>query len=188
MDLSERIKQQKSLLRKEIRQKKRQITPEVLAQESAQIFHMVEQLPQFNNAKTVLAYWSMPDEVQTHDFILRWYQKKQILLPLVVGDVLELREFTGMDCMRVGPSFGILEPQDGPEYNNQPIDFAIIPGVAFDNNKQRMGRGKGYYDKLLNKQHIYKAGVALNLQMVDSVPTNNFDIAMDIVIHPKYTL
>jgi 5-formyltetrahydrofolate cyclo-ligase len=185
MDPNETIKQLKSDLRKEIRQRKKQADSSAMDYESLKIFQDVEQLEEFKKAKVVLAYWSMPDEVQTHNFVMKWYKHKQIFLPLVVGDVLELREFSGMECMRVGPSFGILEPQDGKAYQSQPIDLAIIPGVAFDTKNNRMGRGKGYYDKLLKTQNMYKVGVAFSFQMVPSVPIDSFDIPMDMVIYPK---
>lgn len=179
------IAELKRNLRREIKQRKKEANGSAMMRESAQIFEEVEKLETFKKAKVVLAYWSMPDEVFTHDFVMKWYKHKQIFLPLVVGDMLELREFSGMDCMRVGSSFGIMEPHEGKIYNNQAIDFAIIPGVAFDIHGNRMGRGKGYYDKLLTGQNIYKVGVAFSFQMVDVVPTNDFDIPMDRVIYPK---
>lgn len=152
--------------------------------QSKDIFDQIEALDQFKAAKTVLAYWSMPDEVSTHDFVKKWHTEKRILLPLVVGDILELRVFTGMDCMVVGPSFGILEPQKGTPYTNELIDFAVIPGVAFDLAGNRLGRGKGYYDKLLKQQTTYKVGVAFSFQVVASVPVDNFDIPMDLIVKP----
>ncbi|NHB70181.1 5-formyltetrahydrofolate cyclo-ligase [Perlabentimonas gracilis] len=185
MSNSTDIAQQKKELRRAIRERKREADRSVMMKESTQIFEEIEKLEAFKTAKVVLAYWSMNDEVFTHDFVMKWYKHKQIYLPLVVGNSLELREFSGMDCMRVGPSFGILEPQEGAIYDNRPIDFAIIPGVAFDIKGNRMGRGKAYYDKLLRTNSMLKIGVAYSFQMVKSVPTDEFDIPMDLVISAK---
>ena len=176
------ICEQKKVLRKEIRRLKSLADVKTMQEESVDIFGQIEALDQFRAAKTVLAYWSMPDEVSTHDFVKKWHVEKRILLPLVMGDNLELRVFTGMDCMVVGPSFGILEPRNGLPYDNEPIDFAVIPGVAFDLAGNRLGRGKGYYDKLLKQQTTYKVGVAFRFQVVPSVPVDRFDIPMDLIV------
>lgn len=182
------IKEAKQNLRNEIRRLKRIADPTVKLQESANVFSQIERLERFKSAKTILAYWSMPDEVFTHDFVLKWHKEKRFILPLVVGDVLELRVFSGMESMVVGPAFGILEPQKGLKFEYQPIDFAVIPGVAFDLKGNRLGRGKGYYDKLLSIVPTFKAGVALTFQVVHSVPVGEFDIPLDLVVYPQKKL
>lgn len=178
------ISEQKIALRKHIRDLKKQANAEEMLRDSDKIFTKIESLDAFKQAKTVLAYWSMSDEVFTHKFVKKWYKEKLFLLPLVVGDVLELKVFSGMKSMVVGPSFGILEPRNGGNYENQPIDFGVIPGVAFDTAGNRMGRGKGYYDKLLKENPMLKVGVCFSLQMVEKVPTDTFDIQMDMVVTP----
>lgn len=147
------------------------------------IMQKVELLAQFAEAKTILLYWSMEDEVQTHDFVNRWYEKKTLLLPCVDGDNLKLRQYTGPDCLVAGEQFGIGEP-NGPEYTDlDSIEMIIVPGVAFDGNNNRMGRGRGFYDRLLKSTpNAFKVGVAFNFQMVDLVPTEPFDVAMDAVL------
>lgn len=147
------------------------------------IMQKVESLAQFAEAKTILLYWSMEDEVQTHDFVNRWYEKKTLLLPCVDGDNLKLRQYTGPDCLVAGEQFGIGEP-NGPEYTDlDSIEMIIVPGVAFDGNNNRMGRGRGFYDRLLKSTpNAFKVGVAFNFQMVDLVPTEPFDVAMDAVL------
>jgi 5-formyltetrahydrofolate cyclo-ligase len=175
--------QQKKLLRKKIREIKNGVDFSEMGSETKSVIDQIEILPEFQSAKTVLAYWSLPDELQTHSFVLKWYKTKTILLPLVKGDILELRVFSGMDCMVEGPSFGILEPQLGEKYDNSGIDMAIIPGLAFDKSGNRLGRGKGYYDKLLKAEKMTKIGVCYSFQMVESVPTDSFDVCMDKVIY-----
>lgn len=147
------------------------------------IMQKVESLAQFAEAKTILLYWSMEDEVQTHDFVNRWYEKKTLLLPCVDGDNLKLRQYTGPDCLVAGEQFGIGEP-NGPEYTDlDSIEMIIVPGVAFDGNNNRMGRGRGFYDRLLKSTpNAFKVGVAFNFQMVELVPTEPFDVAMDAVL------
>lgn len=143
----------------------------------------VEALAQFRKAGTVLLYWSMEDEVQTHDFVNRWYKEKRLLLPCVDGDDLKLRQYTGLECMVSGEQFGIGEPT-GEEYTElDKIEMIIVPGVAFDGRNNRMGRGRGFYDRLLKSTpNAFKVGVAFDFQMVEEVPVEAFDVPMDAVI------
>jgi 5-formyltetrahydrofolate cyclo-ligase len=179
------IKEQKKELRKLIKTRKALYSNEERIDQSKKVFSEIESLPSFANAKTVLAYWSLPDEVQTHSFIEKWYKHKTIVLPLVVGDTLELKVYTGPECMEEGPSYGILEPKNGVAYTSNNIDLGIIPGMAFDLQGNRLGRGKGYYDKLLKEMNMKTIGVCFSFQLVDKVPSDTFDIAMDSVICPQ---
>lgn len=173
----------KKELRKQIRAAKRAVPFCEKCARSLPIMQQVEQLPQFREAQTILLYWSMEDEVQTHDFVNRWYQQKTLLLPCVDGDDLRLRQYTGPKCLKEGEQFGIGEPT-GPEFCNlSSIQMIIVPGVAFDCHNNRMGRGRGFYDRLLKSTpKAYKVGVAFKFQMVDLVPTEEFDVPMDAVI------
>jgi len=87
--------------------------------------------------------------------------------------------------MEEGPSYGILEPKNGLAYTSINIDLGIIPGMAFDLQGNRLGRGKGYYDKLLKVLNLETIGVCFSFQLVDKVPSDTFDIAMDSVIYPQ---
>lgn len=150
---------------------------------SRKIFTEVEKLPEFIKCKHVLAYWSLPDEVNTHAFVQKWYKKKIVSLPVVVGNNLELRVFNGMDCMKRGDSFGILEPSESRLVNSDEIGIVIVPGVAFDKDGNRLGRGKGYYDSLLSDRNVYKVGVCFEFQILEKVATSSHDIKMNKIIY-----
>lgn len=150
--------------------------------QSAEILAALKAHPAFRAAHTVLLYHSLPDEVDTHDFIREWSDKKQILLPVVVGDDLELRIYTGPEDLNTG-SYGIEEPTGELFTDYTSIDFIAVPGVAFDRNGNRLGRGKGYYDRLLPRiPSAYKAGICFPFQIVEEVPAEPFDIRMDEII------
>lgn len=153
----------------------------VLKDLSEGILATLEKHPAFQEANTVLLYHSMKDEVQTHSFIERWSKRKQIILPVVVGEVLELRRYTGSRDLTAG-AYGILEPTGEPFTDYDSIDLAVIPGVAFDTAGRRLGRGKGYYDRLLPYIPATKIGVCFPFQLVEEVPSEPFDIRMDAVI------
>ena len=141
----------------------------------------LEQLAVFKEASTLLFYYSLPDEVNTHQFIEKWCRLKTILLPVVVGDELELRIYTGLKDLAVG-AYGIMEPTGKLFTDFDQIDLAIIPGVAFDMNGNRLGRGKGYYDRLLPKIKAEKIGICFPFQLVEEVPAEPFDIRMNQII------
>lgn len=173
----------KAAVRKQMRDLKRQLSPEEKLRRSKAILHRLEPLPLFAEAKVVLLYWSMADEVQTHDFVNKWYKDKVVLLPCVQGDDLVLRQYSGPDCMVAGEQFGIGEPQ-GPEWTDlDNVDLIIVPGVAFDRLGNRMGRGRGFYDRLLKSTpNAVKVGVAFDFQLLDKIPVEPHDVPMDCVL------
>lgn len=176
----------KQELRRQVRAAKRAVPLSDKIARSEGIMRQVEALPQFAEARTVLLYWSMDDEVHTHAFVGRWYERKILLLPCVDGDDLRLRRYTGPDSLREGPQFGIPEPV-GEEFTDlEAIDMIVVPGVAFDLKNNRMGRGRGFYDRLLKSTpKAYKVGVAFRFQMFDTIPVEEFDVPMNQVITEK---
>ncbi len=166
-----------------MRELKRAVTPEEKLRRSETVMRGVEALPEFQRARVVLLYWSMADEVQTHAFVERWYKEKTLLLPCVDGDDLRLRQYTGPECMVAGEQFGIGEPT-GEEWTDlDAVELIVVPGVAFDRQNNRMGRGRGFYDRLLKSTpNAVKVGVAYDFQMLDSIPVEPHDVKMDRVI------
>lgn len=149
---------------------------------SAKILAALEAHPAFRAANTILLYHSLKDEVDTHGFIEKWSNQKHILLPVVIGEELELRTYTGPHDLRIG-AYGIEEPAGTPFTDYAAIDLAVIPGVAFDSRGNRLGRGKGYYDRLLpHMPTTYKIGICFPFQLVKEVPAEAFDIRMDEII------
>lgn len=166
-----------------MRELKRAVTPEEKLRRSETVMRGVEALPEFQRARVVLLYWSMTDEVQTHAFVERWYKEKTLLLPCVDGDDLRLRQYTGPECMVAGEQFGIGEPS-GEEWTDlDAVELIVVPGVAFDRQNNRMGRGRGFYDRLLKSTpNAVKVGVAYDFQILDSIPVEPHDVKMDRVI------
>ena len=147
--------------------------------QSANILTALEAHPAFRAANTILLYHSLGDEVDTHTFIKKWSSEKRILLPVVVGDDLELRIYTGPDDMTTG-SYGIEEPTGEVFTDYAAIDFIVVPGVAFDRKGNRLGRGKGYYDRYLPRcTRAVKLGVAFEAQRVDKAAVDAHDEKLD---------
>lgn len=168
-------------MRRLIAQRKRQCCDSTLEALSSKIFERLETCEAFKEARTVLLYYSLKDEPDTHAFIEKWSKEIKILLPVICGDELELRVYRGRENLTTG-TYGIKEPLGEPFTDYASIDLAVIPGVAFDRSGNRLGRGKGYYDKLLQHITAYKIGVCFPFQQVEEIPAEEFDIRMDEVI------
>lgn len=168
-------------MRKHIASLKRSYTSLTLKELSNEVLTRLEADPLFARATTVLMYYSLKDEVQTHDFVEKWFQKKKILLPVVTGDDLVLRTYTGK-CNLAEGAFHIDEPTGDIFTDYNTIDLAIVPGVAFDADGNRLGRGKGYYDRLLPRIKATKIGICFPFQLLKEIPTEPFDKKMDKII------
>lgn len=175
---------EKQELRKEIRSRKRQFTSQELRKQSFPVVMRLLSHPRIKAAKTIMLYYSLPDEVDTHTLVdSLLVSGKQILLPRVTGEgTMELRRYTGPTDLALG-AYNIMEPTGELFDDYAAIDLAVIPGVAFDREGNRMGRGKGYYDRLLPKlRSTYKIGICLPFQLVEQIPTDEHDVKMDEVI------
>ena len=176
----------KKELRQFIRNKKRQYSSSQLEELSLSVLSRLNGNEHLQRAETILMYYSLSDEVNTHAYIDQLLTEgKKILLPEVIdGENMVIREYTGKHDLKEG-AFHIMEPIGSlfPEERYQELDLAIIPGMAFDENHNRLGRGKGYYDRFLQKiPQVYKIGICFPFQLVGKIPTEETDIKMDAMI------
>lgn len=171
----------KDELRKLVSQQKRQFTPRQLAQLSLRVISRVR--PLLAEAQTILAYYALPDEVDTHALLDELLAAgKTVLLPKVLDDeTMELRRYTGR-CSLCEGAFHIMEPVGAPFTEVSRIDIALIPGLAFDSQGHRLGRGKGYYDRFLSSFRGKTVGVCFDFQKVAEVPVDAHDVAVDCVV------
>lgn len=190
----------KQELRKEIRNRKRQFTQDQLGELSLSAISKLRKHPKVMSAHTLLLYYSLPDEVNTHEWIDELVAEgKRVLLPVVVNDQdMVIREYAGKHDLAEG-SFHIMEPIGKlfPEEKYPEIEVAIIPGMSFDDAGHRLGRGKGYYDRVLAKlrgtegnnserreadgTEVYKIGICFGFQKLQEIPFESHDILMDEV-------
>ena len=152
---------------------------------SAELCRTVLDSPRWKQARTVLLYHALPDEPNLQSLLDEaLFEGKQVLLPVVVNDDLILKNYKGRDCLREG-AFHILEPTGEifPQSRYGEIDLALIPGMAFDGEGHRLGRGKGYYDRLLPRiPQTHKLGICFPFQLLDKVPSEPHDIPVDSVV------
>jgi 5-formyltetrahydrofolate cyclo-ligase len=160
---------------------------------SREICGRLAALSEYAQAATVMFYLDIRDEVRTRHFLpTAWQQGKQIVVPYCVGERLDLFRLESLDELAVG-TFGILEPK--PQLRNRTdrkvdlsaVDLIVVPGLAFDRQGGRLGRGQGYYDKLLHLARPDTALVALafECQLLPSIPMLPHDVYMDKVVTEK---
>lgn len=154
---------------------------------SHDVFNRLENHSEFIKAENILFYYSLPDELPTVNFIRKWSKSKNIYLPRVNGDDLDILAYDDSN-LSIG-SYDIEEPIGDELIDYNTIDLIIVPAVAFDYDKNRLGRGKGYYDRLLSKAvNAIKIGVGYDFQLVEKLPTEQHDIPMDYIITPNNIL
>lgn len=173
-------------IRKNIKGMRLSLTNDEKQSAASKVFSRLEDLNIFQSAKNILIYYSLPDELPTVQIIEQWCDKKKLYLPRVAGDDLEILPYH-RECLNVG-SYDIEEPTGADIVSIDVIDLVIVPAVAFDRRGYRLGRGKGYYDRLLSCAKVIKVGVGYDFQLMESVPVESHDVPMDIVITPSELL
>ena len=167
----------KKALRKEFLALRKNIVAEKINIEA------LEKYPEFSAAKTVFCYISAHGEVDTYELIDKLLETKTVVVPYCVdkeGDMIA-SEITSLKDLKDG-KFGIPEPIFPKEFPKTEIDFAIVPGVAFDKDGYRLGYGKGYYDRFLNGISPFKLGVCQKEFLAETLPHDEYDIKMDHVL------
>ncbi len=168
-------------LRQKVRRMRRMLTETERAEASNAVFARLEHTAAFQLAERILMYHSLPDEVSTIEFLRKWNGRKQFFLPRVNGVNLEILPYDSQR-LELG-SFHIEEPTGDDLRDVSEIELIITPGVAYDRRGNRIGRGKGFYDRLLQTTKATKVGVAYHFQLSDEdIDVEAHDIPMDIVI------
>lgn len=175
------IHKEKEIVRQQLSLERKKYTYDELYNRSLEVLDVVEITGVFQQANKIFIYNALQDEVQTFDFIRKWGDKKNFYLPVVAEDDIVFRECTSSVSFTQS-TLGIMEPlgEDFTDYDK--IDLVIVPGVAFDRNKNRMGRGKGFYDRFLPKIKAPKMGICFEFQLLDNIPADNNDIKMDYIV------
>ena len=175
----------KQQVRKEIRKKKALLNATRKQVASDRLYALLSASSCYQAASCVMLYASLPDEVPTLPLLLEESRRRHFVLPRVIGlDEMELCQYTGPDDLYPG-AFQIPEPRGAVFNNYYDIDLILVPGMAFDSSGNRLGRGKGYYDRFL--QHpafadIPKWGVCYDFQLLEHIPAEPHDVRVQRVL------
>lgn len=167
-------------IRRQVKARKSMLSREERIEAASRVFEMLERTAAFMLAENILMYHSLEDELSTREFIDRWHDRKRFYLPRVNGVNLEILPYD-KSRLHLG-SFNIEEPEGDDVVDVSTIELVIVPGVAYDKRGNRVGRGKGFYDRLLAETKAVKIGVAYDCQLYDEIETDDFDVPVNFVI------
>lgn len=184
----------KKELRNFIIRKRSLLTKEYVEEYSEIIKNTLKGLDSYKNAKRIMSFVSMEGEVDTHPLIEEGIEEgKSIVVPITVHETRELllSDLFSLSELEVA-DFNIEVPKKEFLRLVDPgtVDLILVPGVAFAKDGYRVGYGGGYYDRFLSKIHssIPTIGLGFDLQIVDKVPVDSYDIPIDLIITEKRTI
>ncbi len=186
-------KQFKAHTRQIARDLRDKLLPQLRVKWSEAICVKLASLEQVRQAKTIALFRPIHKEPDIEPlFRLLWTQGKRLVAPKVIS-ASEMKMFAIQNLKDdfVMGTLGIMEPKANcPEIPASELDLVVLPGVAFDTRGNRLGWGKGYYDRYLNCEgcNAYKVGVAYLFQVLDQLPTEAHDIRLDALVTPDRVL
>ena len=186
--------EKKASLREKIIKLKSSLDADAISAMSSNVADRLFSLPGFQRSRNVLVYFALKKEVQTQSMIKKCLAlSKRVFVPIVdeANNDLLVSELKGLNIKFTREACGTWAPEEKEREIVAPdiIDLAIIPGLAFTRQGTRLGRGKGYYDKLLARlpSHALKVGVAFDFQALDFIPSSQRDMAVNMLLTEKET-
>lgn len=179
----------KSETRKKILSIRNNMGNKQVIEKSKVIINKLNSTSEFKNSKTVFVYMDFKNEVKTLDLIKEMIkEKKRVIIPYtdIENTVIIPVEINDIGTDLKFSSFGYLEPKEEKVIPIDPYEFdlIIVPGVVFDKDLNRIGFGKGYYDRILSKKRNDAKAVAIayEFQILDEIPREVHDVKMDKII------
>lgn len=178
----------KKELRQHLRQAVEAISPEDLHARSIRACNHLIHTPEYERAEIIMVFLSLPNEVDTTSLVLHaWRDRKRVLAPKVSWEQrrmlpIEIRSLSDDDVAH--SPMGIREPAQGMPIPVAIIDLVVVPGLGYDMHGNRIGRGRGFYDRFLAHPdwHGIACGLALEDQVVPEVPVSEHDMQVDMLV------
>jgi 5-formyltetrahydrofolate cyclo-ligase len=176
----------KTSLRKQIAEKRDGLSQEVRESKSREIWKRLYSLPEFHAAGVILFFASFRSEVDTLTMIRHVLAAgKRVFLPKVKGRDLALFEIRDLDKDTTPGAWAIPEPRETMPATIHEVDLMIVPGLAFDENGNRLGYGAGFYDRILPTFRGMTVALAFEEQIVRDVPVSIHDIPVKKIVTEK---
>ena len=163
------------------------IPPETLVEKSRCAAALLFEQPEYQRAEIMMVYLAIPQEADTTRIVLQaWQDRKRVLAPQVSWESHAMIpiEINNLDTDIAHTEFGLREPIRGQPIPIGLIDLVIVPGLGFDPVGNRLGRGRGFYDRFLGRPEFkgITCGFALEDQVVDSIPASPHDVGIDLLV------
>lgn len=188
MMTQDKVSELKANIRTAQRERNRSLPPVERDRAAARVAANLTGQPAWGNARAVLLYAALPDEIPVELLIeAAWAAQKTVTLPFYncESDLYDVRVVKSPRNLVLG-KFGVLEPEAAcPAFPANQLDFSLIPGLAFDLRGRRVGRGKGFYDRLLMNVRGTRCGIGFDHQIEAEVPVEAHDILLDCILTPS---
>jgi len=186
--MNEAVRERKAALRRRIKTALRALSPTHRAMASAQACSRLQQEKVWIEAESILFYSPLADELDVGPLLRETLALgKTVALPRFdeTQQVYLACRVQNLNSDLLTGRFGIAEPGDAcPAIPLNRLDFLLVPGVGFSVNGYRLGRGKGFYDRLLKSAHGIKCGVGFDEQVIDDIPVEPHDVCLDCILTP----
>lgn len=177
------MKQTKDSVRRLISDQKKKLSANSISTLSDEVLMVLEATDTFCKAENILMYSSLKSEVQLQPLFEKYSGQKCFYLPVVEKgtNLLSVREYKKDTQFEIS-DMGILEPVGSDISSLQILDLVLVPGIAFDYQLNRLGRGKGYYDRFLKQIKASKIGLCFEFQLLENIPADENDVKMDMIV------
>ena len=179
----EKNMEEKKAIRKQIFKARKEHSDTWIEEKSRRITELLTALPEYEDADRIMAYADYNHEVITRYIIEQsWKDGKEVAVPKVFGKDMVFYRLTDFSQLESG-YFGIPEPKEDGETVSWEDAMMVMPGVAFDENCNRVGYGGGFYDRILEKHTgIRRVAVGFSFQILSEVPTEPTDIRPQVIV------
>ncbi len=178
------MEKSKKEIRAEVKKRRAEAQAEKLHTDSQKIIESFTRLPQYRKAELLLAYVDAKREVETRPLMQRaWKDGKRVAAPRVDGDgIMHYYFLQSPEDLEPG-SFEILEPKKSCPLCETEEGLLLMPGVAFDESRHRIGYGGGYYDRyLMAHPGLVHIALAFEFQIFPKVPFEKHDILPELIV------
>ncbi len=163
------------------------LSADEIHQRSRQACDLLVAQPEFERSETVMVFLSLPTEISTAPLVLRaWQEGKRVLAPRVSWEQRRMMpvEIRSLTEEIEDTQWSLRQPLQGDPVPLGMIDLVVVPGLGFDRAGNRLGRGRGFYDRFLAHPEFHGStcAVAFEEQIVDAIPADPHDIRVDMLI------
>ncbi len=186
------MKNHKKLIRKMVLELRDSLKSSEITEKSGVIVEKLLETKEFKSSSLVMCYINFKSEVITKNLIDECLKRgKRVAVPYTIikpngQKEMIASEIFGIEEDTAPGRYGIFEPKPDKIRKIQPskIDLAVVPGIAFDIRRNRIGYGAGYYDRFLKKMNVacFKVGLAFDIQIIEEVPVDRYDVPLQMII------
>ncbi len=170
--------------KKEMREYYKDIRRNILEKKhrDQEIFKLLLTNKFIGKSSLILTYVSLEDEVDTLEFINEMLRTKKVAVPKIVENEMKFYIIRSLKDLREG-IFKVMEPTTNEEVVDFNNSVCIVPGICFDQYNNRLGYGKGYYDRFLANYQGYTIGICYDECFISKVVTDAHDVQLQKIIH-----